>query len=208
MRRPSPEKVASLYLDRQDQKVVATITEKRVERVAKAFLSGRVKTAGEVRFVKDRSGDEGQWAYADNPPEGREITPDYAFNPRNVKPLAKTLRSVSASLGHLMSAYTVFVKLKSADVSPDGRLGGKGYIQTVGSMRKKFMNTVEALSALSDTLYDEVRAPHWAAVSRQQDPEDRREVEQILEHTEQIRKNPEDWADSEIEQDEKERVEE
>ena len=173
--------------------------DKIAKRVANRYMktAARVKVAGEVRFVKDRSGDEGAWAYATPGPMEREIIKDYAFSPKNVKPLARTLRSTTAALGHVMSAYTVFTKVKSSTVSPDGSLGGKGYIQKIADMRKQYMNCVEALSALSDTLYDEVRAPHWAAISRQEGPEDRKEVEEIIQDAEEIREDPEAWAKEE-----------
>jgi hypothetical protein len=167
------------------------------ERVAKRAM---IRTAGEVRFIKDKSNDASQWAWNDSGPQERKITPDFAFNPKNTKPLAKVLRSTNASLGHAMAAYALFTKLKSADISPDGALGGKGYIQKIAEMRRAYMNLVEALSALSDTLYDEIRAPHWAAISRQEDPEDREEVEQIVEDAVDIKADPEGWAEDQEEQ--------
>jgi hypothetical protein len=167
-----------------------------------------IRTAGEVRFIKDKSNDASQWAWNDSGPQERRITPDFAFDPRNTKPLAKVLRSTNAALGHSMSAYAVFTKLKSADVSPDGSLGGKGYIQKIAEMRRAYMNVVEALSALSDTLYDEIRAPHWAAVSRQEDPGEREEVEQIVEDALQIKQDPEAWAEGQEEDMDEENEEE
>ena len=162
--------------------------------------AARVKTAGEVRFIKDKSGDASQWAWSDAGPQERKITPDFAFNPRNTKALATVLRSANAAMGHAMSAYTVFAKLKSSHISPDGSLGGKGYIQKIAEMRRAFMNVIEALSALSDTLDDEIRAPHWAAVSRQGDPEEREEVESIVEDALKIKKDPEEWAEEQMEE--------
>ena len=159
-----------------------------------------VRTAGEVRFIKDKSNDASQWAWNDSGPQERKITPDFAFNPKNTKPLAKVMRSTNAALGHAMAAYSVFTKIKSADVSPDGSLGGKGYIQKIAEMRRGYMNVVEALSALSDTLYDEIRAPHWAAVSRQEDPEEREEVEQIVGDALEIKQDPEGWAEDQEEE--------
>jgi hypothetical protein len=117
-----------------------------------------------------------------------------------MKPLAKTLRSTLASLGHILSAYHAFAKLKSARVSPDGSLGGKGFIQKITDMRKQFMNTVEALSSLSDTLYDEVNAPHWAAISRQKDPGAKQQVQDMIADVEEIKNDPEEWADDQIEE--------
>lgn len=159
-----------------------------------------VRTAGEVRFIKDKSGDASQWAWGDKGSQERQINPDFAFNPRNTKSLAKVLRSTNAAMGHAMSAYAIFTKIKSADVSPDGSLGGKGYIQKIAEMRRAYMNVVEALSAMSDTLYDEIRAPHWSAVSRQDDPEEREEVEQIVEDALEIKEDPEGWAEDQEEE--------
>jgi len=167
-----------------------------------------IRTAGEVRFIKDKSNDASQWAWNDSGPQERKITPDFAFDPRNTKPLAKVLRSTNAALGHSMSAYSIFTKIKSADVSPDGSLGGKGYIQKIAEMRRAYMNVVEALSALSDTLYDEIRAPHWAAISRQEDPEERAEVEQIVEDAVEIKQDPEGWAEDREEEMDEENEEE
>ena len=172
-----------------------------VKKVADRYIAqGRmVRTAGEVRFVKDNSNDASSWAWKQGPSE-RSMTPDHVFNPAKKKALAKVLRSTTASMGHAMSAYSTFTKIKSADVSPDGNLGGKGYIQKIMDMRKQYMNVVEALSALSDTIYDEVSAPHWAAISRQETPEDKAEVAQIIQDAQDIKEDPEGWAEEQEEE--------
>lgn len=157
-----------------------------------------MRTAGEVRFIKDRSGDANEWAYAAPPPQAREINDDYNYDPKHVKKLARCLRATSAALGHTMSAYHDFAKIKSAQVSPDGSLGGKGYIQKIADMRRQYMNVVEALSALSDTLFDEVNVPHWSAISRQEDEADRQEVKDMIQDTNVIREDPEGWAEESI----------
>lgn len=168
------------------------------KRIADAYLQqGMTRTAGEVRFIKDKSGDANQWAWQDSGEQGRTIYPDYSFDPRKAKILAKVLRSTSAALGHSMAAYEAFSKLKSGDISPDGKLGGKGYIQRIPEMRRAYMNVVEALSALSDTLYDEVRAPHWTAISRQETPQEQQEVQQIVQDALDIKEDPEGWAEQE-----------
>jgi len=155
------------------------------------------RTAGEVRFIKDRGNDQSGWAWNDAPPAERKIAPDFPFDPKKTKILARVLRSTMMALGHTMSGYTLFAKLKSADISPDGSLGGKGYIQNIKDLRRSYMNIVEALSANADTFYDELHAPHWAAVSRQEDPEDRKEVEQVLQEVDDIKDDPEAWAEDE-----------
>lgn len=166
------------------------------KRVAAEHL--RRKMAGEVIFKKDRGGDVNSWAYADHAPSKREIPGDFNYSPKHQKPMAVVLRSTLAALGHTLSAHNTFAKLKSARVSPDGNLGGRGYIQKIADMRKQYMNCVEALSALSDTLYDEINAPHWSLFSRQQDAEEQAEVSALLEDAETIRRDPEEWAEEEI----------
>lgn len=171
------------------------------KRVAQAYLARKAhtKTAGEVVFRKDMSNDANAWAYGGVGPSEREILNDFNYSPRNMKPLAKVLRSTLAALGHVLSAYQSFAKIKSAKVSPDGNLGGKGYIQKIADMRKQYMNVVEALSSISDTLYDETTAPHWSAISRQEEEEDRQEVRELIEDAEQIREDPQEWAEDQME---------
>jgi hypothetical protein len=158
------------------------------------------KTAGEIRFVKHNEENNKNWAWNSTPHE-RNMYSNHNFNPRASKHLARVLRSTLYALGHLMSAYSSFAKMKSRDISPDGRLGGKGYIQDIKSMRKDFMNCVEALSSISDTLYDEINAPHWAALSRNP------EFEKILAQLEEVKEDPEQWAEEQEEELEEEALE-
>jgi hypothetical protein len=69
-------------------------------------------------------------------------------------------------------------------------------------MRKDFMNCVEALSSITDTLYDEINAPHWSALSRNP------EFEKILAQLEEVKEDPEQWAEEQEEELEEEALEE
>ena len=152
----------------------------------------RSKTAGEVRFIKDHGDNHDAWAWNQHSPSSRTMAPDHKFNKKCSKELAKVLRATLSSLGHAMSAYSTFAKVKSRDISPDGNLGGRGYIMDIKSMRRQYMNVVEALSALSDTLYDEVTADHWQI-------EKAKVLEKVMEDIEDIKEDPEGWAISEQE---------
>ena len=158
-------------------------------------LPFRNRTAGEVRFIKDRGGDKGEWAWNTPGPSQREMSEEFAFKTKHLKPLAMTLRASLMSMGHAISAYNTFTRIKSADVSPDGNLGGKGYIQKIADMRRQYMNVVEALSALSDTLYDDLNAPHWHPAADTGGPRERDEVREIMDDAEEIRQDPEGWAE-------------
>src|SRR5690606_32952482 len=102
-----------------------------------------------------------------------------------------------AALGHAMSAYTVFGKIKSALISPDGALGGRGYIQKIPDMRRQLMNVVEALSAFTDTVYDELHASHWDPSQNEPGQRERGEVIEIMQDVEDIKTDPDGWAEGE-----------
>ena len=171
------------------------------KKIAAAYAEskGMLRVAGEVRFIKDRSGDKGEWAFSPPGASERDIGSDFEFRPSFAKPLATALRSSLMALGHAQSAATTFTKIKSRNVSPDGNLGGKGYIQKITDIRRSFMNCVEALSAISDTLYDEISAPHWQPGTEMGNRE-REEVEEIMEEAEEIREDPESWAEEQEEE--------
>ena len=154
---------------------------------ARSKTAGRVKTAGEVRFIKDHGDDSNAWAWGQHPPSQRIMDSNHIFNKKSTKNIAKVLRSTLSSLGHAMSAYTTFAKIKSSDISPDGNLGGRGYIMEIKAIRRQYMNVVEALSAMSDTLYDEITADHWKV-------EQSKMLNQVMEEVEDIKDDPEAWA--------------
>jgi len=178
MSRPDPQKIALAHKHGEPLK---TVPMKR--------------TAGEVRFIKDRSGDTREWGWNTPGPSAREIEGDFVFQPKNLKPLVQCLRSGLMALGHASSAQQRFLKLKSRRVSPDGNLGGKGYIQKISEMRRQLMNCAEALSAFTDTVYDEIHASHWNPSEDTLDPRDRQEVREIVEDVEEIKEDPEGWAE-------------
>ena len=170
---------------------------KRVAALHMAKTAGMQKQAGEVRFVKDRGGDKNEWGWGSPGPTERVIQESFEFDPKKLKPLAKVLQASLLAMGHTLSAQNEFARIKSAQVSPDGALGGKGYIQKIGDMRRQFMNCVEALSAITDTLYDEIKASHWNPAVDAQSPRERDEVKGILNNVEEIRSDPEGFAESE-----------
>ena len=174
MRKANPKEVAERYL-----------LIKQARRIRKK--SSMSRTAGEVRFIKDQGDDSNAWAWGQHPPSQRFIDSNHIFNKKCNKNLAKVLRSTLSALGHAMSAYSTFAKVKSRDVSPDGNLGGRGYIMEIKAIRRQYMNVVEALSAMSDTLYDEITADHWQI-------ETSKVVQDVMEDIEDIKEDPESWA--------------
>jgi len=93
-------------------------------------------------------------------PSKRNIPTEHAYDPKALKPMSKALYAASVALGHSLAAYREFSRVKSATVSPDGMLGGRGYVMGIRDMRQRMYDASEALSAVVDTLHDEINAPH------------------------------------------------
>ena len=172
---------------------VAEATDTPANRIARRH---RMRTAGEVRFIKDKSNDASSWAWGTPGPTSREIQENFTYDPKNLKPLAMVLRAALLAMGHALSAQAAFTRVKSAQVSPDGSLGGRGYIQKIPDMRHQLMNVCEALSAFTDTLYDEIKAPHWDPAMQDRGNREREEVKNLMEDVEEIRSDPEEFAEA------------
>ena len=171
------------------------------KRVASLFQNGNKisRTAGEVVHVKDTSAETSKgnfWAWNEGEKGAeRKISENFLFNAKELKPLTLSLRSALMALGHITSAHAKFVKIKSRSISPDGSLGGMGYVQKISDMRRSLMNCIEALSAFTDTVYDEINAPHWDASEDKLSPRDRQEVKKLIQESQVIKDDPEIWAE-------------
>lgn len=128
----------------------------------------------------------------------RNIPKDFEFSPKSLKPLARLMLSMSISLGHACTAYREFVRLKSATISPDGMLGGRGYVLQVKDIRGKIQQACEELSAVSDTIHDEINAAHWKPKLAQLPPEELHDVTNLLEDSKKILDDPEGFGEKEL----------
>lgn len=141
------------------------------------------------------------------PPDGgtvaRKIPKDHKYDPKSLKPLAKMLWAMSVALGHTLQAYRLFNRVKSSTVSPDGMLGGRGYVMKVQDLRQRIFEAVEALSAASDTVHDELNAPHWKPKIGELSKEDIAKIERLMGESEEMIDNSEEIVDEEEEEVEK-----
>jgi hypothetical protein len=133
-------------------------------------------------------------------PTKRNIPTDHPFQPKALKPMSKALYACSVALGNALAAYREFSRIKSATVSPDGLLGGRGYVMGVRDMRQKMWDSCEALSAVVDTLHDEISAPHWKPKLAQLDENDAEDVSRFVEESEEILENPEGEAEEKLDE--------
>lgn len=183
------------------------LLESKITRISESRMktAGMKKTAGEVRFIKDKGTDGWAWDVSRHSTD-RNIPRGHEFNPKKLKILLRLLRSTAMALGHAMSAYTQLAKARSVDISPDGMIGGVGYVKKISGIRQEYNNIIEALSSLTDSYHDEISAPHWRKAIEGTDKETKQEVSDLIEDVEQIRYSPEGFArQQELEQDQEAR---
>lgn len=130
----------------------------------------------------------------------RNIPKSHEFQARSLKPLSKALWASTVALGHSLTAYRHLSRLKSTTVSPDGLMGGRGYVMKLSDMRAKLYEACEALSAISDTMFDEINAPHWKPKLAQLDESDQEDVTRFVEEAQEVMEDPEGEAEDEIEE--------
>jgi hypothetical protein len=104
------------------------------------------------------------------------------FSPKveNLQALISVETKLDICLKYLSEAMAEFIALKSIDISPDGKLGGKGFVMEIPEIRQKLYGCVESISTVIDTVYDETRAKHWDCFNKK------------VESQESAEENPED----------------
>lgn len=144
-----------------------------LESIAKRVASS-TRTAGRIEFVRDQG------------PVRRDVrVQNYEWKPESLRNLTKLLWAIERSHGYSLSAFRLLSKSPSSELSPDGLLGGSGYIQQIKEMRTNLSNAVEVLSSLIDTIHDEISAFHWSSIG--EDPIS----SEILDSTQDFKANPE-----------------
>lgn len=131
-------------------------------------------------------------------PLKRAIPKGHEFDPKAIKPLARSLFSSSVALGHAIKAYKEFARIKSSSISPDGLLGGKGYVLKVQDVRAKLQQACELLSSLTDTLHDELSGPHWKPRMADLGENDAEDIAELLDESKDVLDDPEKYGDREV----------
>lgn len=130
----------------------------------------------------------------------RNIPQGHEFDVKALKPLSRALFSASVSLGHAVTAYKEFARVKSSSVSPDGMLGGRGYVMKVKELRAQIQQACELLSAVTDTLYDEVTAPHWKPKVAELSENDAEDIEELVGEAGKALEDPESVGQGDIDE--------
>jgi hypothetical protein len=150
---------------------------KQESKIAHKIAGGTVRTAGKIEFIRDQG------------PVRRDIrADDFEWSPDSLKNLAKILWAAQRSHSYAVSALRLFSKMPSSQFSPDGLMGGRGYIQSIKDLRNALANATESLSSFTDTVYDEINASHWQGSLTD-------DSKHLLEDTQEVKENPEEFVE-------------
>ena len=172
-------------LDRKDrsleEKDMKVSNQDKETKLAKEIARKRIKTAGEVKHIKDMSGFN----------LDRQNIDGFQIQEQGMKAVADTYKHLASAFYHMVQATNTFNKCKSSQVSPDGKLGGKGYVQPIKHIRSSLSDSVNVMSELIDTFYDEVTSPFWKKHTFEDNPmvkDTLSEADKIMEKAEDTRK--------------------
>jgi hypothetical protein len=164
------------------ERIAASILIRRAIRVAGLRGRPRVRVAGKIEFVKDVG------------PIRRDVrVQDFSWTPESLRELAKILWASQRAQSYAMAAFRLFSKMPSAQISPDGLLGGRGYIQNIKDMRTALAQAAEVLAAFTDTVDDEINAPHWQTANVGP-------AEEIVDQAQEVKADPTGFVEEEFQE--------
>jgi len=90
----------------------------------------------------------------------REGLDGFRFKDQGIKSIANTYKHLAKAFMELAKANNTFSSCKSSQISPDGKLGGRGYVLSIRDIRGMMGNLMNGMSELIDTFHDEVNSPY------------------------------------------------
>lgn len=112
----------------------------------------------------------------------------FEYDTSKAKVLKKALHNINVSLGTLISAMKELSILRGSEITPDGKLGGRGFIMGFRDLKFKLNSAIGDLSDVTDTLADELTNPKWGLSSseRKKVKQDNQEIEEEVEEVEEV----------------------
>lgn len=122
---------------------------------------------------------------------------DFEYDSSKALVLKKALHNINVSLGTLISAMKELSILRGSEITPDGMLGGRGFIMPFKEIKAKINTAVTELSDVTDTLADELTNPKWG-LSDNEKKKVKQENEQIEEEVQQVEEIVPDVSSPEV----------
>jgi hypothetical protein len=85
----------------------------------------------------------------------------FDYDKSKAKILKDALHNMNVALGTLMSAFKDLAILRGSDITPDGKIGGRGFIMEFREIKSIVNKSIEDLSNVTDSIADELTNPKW-----------------------------------------------
>ena len=121
----------------------------------------------------------------DNGGDVRRNLDGFEYDPSKATVLKKALHNTNVSLGTLLAAMKDLALLRGSEITPDGMLGGRGFIMPFKDIKGKINSAINDLSDITDTIADELTNPKWG-LTPDEKKKVKREKEEIEEKVEEI----------------------
>lgn len=137
-------------------------------------------------------------AKKDQQDNGRQ-TDGFGYDKTHAKTLQKVLHNLNVSLGTQLAAMKDLAMLRGSDVTPDGKIGGRGFVMEFREMKSLLNESISNLSDITDSIGDELTNPKWGLSKNQvkkieKDKDDmQEEVEEVQEEVKE--ESPEESLD-------------
>jgi len=117
--------------------------------------------------------------------DARRNLDGFEYDPSKATVLKKSLHNINVSLGTLLAAMKELALLRGSEITPDGMLGGRGFIMPFKEMKSKINSAVNDLSDITDTIADELTNPKWG-LTPDEKKKVKREKKEIEEEVQEI----------------------
>jgi len=114
----------------------------------------------------------------------------FDYDPSKAKHLRHSLHNMNVALGNLLSAMKELSILRGSEITPDGMLGGRGFVMPFRELKSRLTECVGHLSDITDTVADELTNPKWK-LSRREVGEVKKEKKQIEEKVDEAEETAE-----------------
>ena len=85
----------------------------------------------------------------------------FDYNKSKAKILKNSLHNLNVALGTLIAAQKDLAILRGSDITPDGKIGGRGFIMEFREIKTFISDSINNLSNVTDSIADELTNPHW-----------------------------------------------
>lgn len=128
--------------------------------------------------------------------EARRNLDGFEYDTSKAIILKKALHNLNVSLGTLLSAMKDLSLLRGSEITPDGMIGGRGFIMPFKEIKTDIATSIDDLSNITDSIADELTNPKWG-LSTEDKKKVKLEKEEIQDEIEEVEEEvPEMTQDS------------